>query len=171
MDRRGENVADEQVADDLAPAAKRAEDAVPKPGPEEGDAGRLKPPEGGALTRKSLLDEEAIGEGVKVEAGEAENNVVKLVLVRHKESGCRIEPLGMIVVGREDAREEHGVYGEERHVLYVGVVLDVAGRSQTRCSAFAQETSQFGNALGYEVMDVMTLEVHHGANVNRRSNL
>ena len=62
-------------------------------------------------------------EQVQVEAGDAHDRVVCVLLIRHHELGHGVPGKGKVVVARVNGLEEAWACGKEGDVLDVGVVL------------------------------------------------
>lgn len=132
VEGHGDDVRDKDESDSDGPTGKGApEEEVTKDVPvarHHGDLSGADPPrlaasEGRGLGRKDMQPREE----VEVEARDAHDRVVGVLLEGYKEVGSGVPDEGEVVVGRVKAPEERGRGGEDRDVLDIGIVLGHVG--------------------------------------------
>lgn len=126
VEEHGDAVRDENEADAGRPVGEGApEQAVAKDGPEARHEGHLEVagPPGGAELRGARREQVRPREEVEVEAGDAHDGVISVLLPGHEHVGGLVPNEAELVEGAVDGLEVGGASGKEGHVLVVGIVL------------------------------------------------
>ena len=176
MHRHCDHVAEQHECDARTSSGNRFVDGeIAEPGPEEQLASDLQvtmPPRGAfarSLTQKDVLP----GEDVEIEATEAQNRIVEVVLVREHEFREWVVSHDAVIICRTKALEEAMRDGKEWNVLDIRIVIGTVGDDVVDIvvalpPATAETTEKVGNEYADTAVDVEVVGDAHMAGIMDR---